>query len=383
MVIQSMGEFKISKTMSYIRIIVINVVVLSLILFIIEGIASYVLMTHDVVTHHRLAEQRHTQYDPDLGWVNKPNIYIPDMYGPGVYLKTNSQRFRNNHDFETAVPKGKYRIICSGDSHTLGYGVDNDHTWCELLTSLDSRLETVNMGQGGYGIDQAYLWYKRDASRLEHQLYIMAFITDDFYRLQLDRFHGYGKPLIDTEKGKLVIKNVPVPRRPYYLPWFTSNFDRMMRLNTFKLLKQIYQNIGFEPVRSDTISERERNLKTQEVQRSIFKDLKHINDERSRKIILVYLPTIYEIKDNESQEWMRFIEKEAQTLGIPLINVLRIFRSLPYENVADMFIPEGQINYLNAGGHLNNRGNEFVARVIYEELKKSGSFQKLFNGSNQ
>ncbi len=80
---------------------------------------------------------------------------------------------------------------------------------------------------------------------------------------------------------------------------------------------------------------------------------------------------------------MRFIEKEAQTLGIPLINVLRIFRSLPYENVADMFIPEWQINYLNAGGHLNNRGNEFVARVIYEELKKSGSFPKFFNGSNQ
>ncbi len=132
--------------MSYIRIIVINVVVLCLILFIIEGIANYVLMAHDVVKHHRLAEQRHTQYDPDLGWVNKPNIYIPDMYGRGVYLKTNSQRFRNNHDFETAVPKGKYRIICSGDSHTLGYGVDNDHTWCISRPYMKSK--TTNHKNG-------------------------------------------------------------------------------------------------------------------------------------------------------------------------------------------------------------------------------------------
>ncbi len=53
-------------------------------------------------------------------------------------------------------------------------------------------------------------------------------------------------------------------------------------------------------------------------------------------------------------------------------------QSLPYEDTADMFIPEGQINYLNAGDHLNNRGNEFVARVIYEERKKSGNFQKTF-----
>ena len=58
-----------------------------------------------------VAERRHTQYDPDLGWVNEPNIDIPDMYGPGIYLRTNSQGFRNNHDISPAVPAGKARII--------------------------------------------------------------------------------------------------------------------------------------------------------------------------------------------------------------------------------------------------------------------------------
>ena len=92
------------------------------------------LLARDIMTDASIAERRHTKYDPDLGWVNGPNIHIPNMYGPGVYLKTNSQGFRNNYDFDTAVPNGKYRIICSGDSFTLGYGVDNDHTWCQLLT---------------------------------------------------------------------------------------------------------------------------------------------------------------------------------------------------------------------------------------------------------
>ena len=62
--------------------------------------------------------------------------------------------------------------------------------------SLDPRLETLNMGQGGYGVDQAYLWYKRDAAKFEHQVHLLAFITDDFVRMQSDRFRGYGKPVI-------------------------------------------------------------------------------------------------------------------------------------------------------------------------------------------
>ena len=42
-------------------------------------------------------------------------------------------------------------------------GVGNDDVWCKLLESIDNRIETVNLGQGGYGVDQAYLWYKRNS----------------------------------------------------------------------------------------------------------------------------------------------------------------------------------------------------------------------------
>jgi hypothetical protein len=134
---------------AYLLLIAGNIVVFGLILVVVEGFASYMLAVRDIMTAYPLAERRHTKYDPELGWVNEASVHIPDMYGPGIYLRTNSEGFRNNHDFDTAVPNGKYRIVCSGDSFTLGYGVDNDHTWCHRLTALDPRLETVNMGQGG------------------------------------------------------------------------------------------------------------------------------------------------------------------------------------------------------------------------------------------
>src|SRR5262249_673910 len=179
------------KKSGFLGLVSINIFVLVSLLIAIEGLASYGLLLRDVMTTNPLAERRHTKYDADLGWVNEPNVYIRDMYGSGVYFQTNAQGFRNNHDITSSVPDGKARVICSGDSFTLGYGVDNDHTWCELLSVIDPQLETVNMGQGGYGVDQAYLWYKRDARKIEHQFQILAFITDDFYRVLSDSFSGY------------------------------------------------------------------------------------------------------------------------------------------------------------------------------------------------
>src|SRR5712692_5894096 len=109
------------------RLIACNIAILGLLLVIIEGLASYTLLIRDLIKAQPVAEQRHTRYDPDLGWVNKASLDIPDMYGRGVYLRTNAQGFRNDHDIATAVPSGRARLICSGDSFTFGYGVDNAH----------------------------------------------------------------------------------------------------------------------------------------------------------------------------------------------------------------------------------------------------------------
>jgi lysophospholipase L1-like esterase len=373
-----MHKSSTSKSTDYIRLIALNIVILSLLLVFIEGLASYVLIARDIMRTYPLAERRHIKYDSDLGWANAPSVRIPDLYGSGVHFTTNSQGFRNHHDFETRVPQGKYRIICSGDSFTLGYGVDNDHTWCQLLTSLDTRFETLNMGQGGYGVDQAYLWYKRDASKFEYQVHLLAFITEDFDRMQSDRFLGYSKPLITLENGRLVVNNVPVPERAYDLAWLTLRTEKLKRLRAVELSERISRKIGLVSDLTRRSSQKENNAKTREVLRKIFEDLKRLNEERSSQLALLYLPTLPESRGNAPEEWMQFIEKESRALGIPLINLLRTFRSLPYEEVVKMFIPAGQIQYYGAAGHLNAQGNEFVARRINEAFQNHPAlFQAL------
>ena len=114
-------------------------------MILLEGASSLVLFVHGL---RPPAEGLHTEYDSLLGWVNKPNVYLPNLYGAGTYLRTNAQRFRSNHPVALQVPTGRVRAICSGDSFTLGYGMDNDHTWCERLTGSGRPNRSRQHGAG-------------------------------------------------------------------------------------------------------------------------------------------------------------------------------------------------------------------------------------------
>lgn len=124
-----------------------GVVLISCLLLVgIEGLASYILIARNAIETESLSARRFTKYDATLGWVNEPNIFLPDLYGPGIYLRTNAQQFRANHDTPDLVAQGKIRVVCSGDSFMEG-------------------------------------------------------ITDDFYRMHDDAFLGYGKPRLEVENA--------------------------------------------------------------------------------------------------------------------------------------------------------------------------------------
>src|SRR5262245_44962734 len=119
----------------------------SIVVFIVlEGVSSALLFGRELARlrgRGDLAERRHTRHDTLLSWVNVPNTYLPDAYGRGIYVRINGQGFRANGDVAPKVASGRTRVICSGDSYTFGYGVDNDQAWCRLLEEQDRRLETV------------------------------------------------------------------------------------------------------------------------------------------------------------------------------------------------------------------------------------------------
>jgi len=220
----------------YGRLAAINVVVAVLLVVVVEGMASLLFVASNVTWDQPFSFHSHLQYDAELGWIGRPNVTLADAFGPGMSIRTNSQGFRENRDVNATALPGQVRIICSGDSFTFGDAVDGDHAWCRRLAALNSRLETVNMGQSAYGVDQAYLWYRRAGASVQHQVHLLAFITDNVNRMRMDEFSGLPKPYLAIQDGTLTVKNVPVPRK-WLNPWRAN-------LNGLRLLELVREIRG-------------------------------------------------------------------------------------------------------------------------------------------
>ena len=337
------------------KILLINVVALVALFALFEGGASLLFIANQI----RLtpsAEASYSRYDETLGWVSRPNVMLPDMYGPGVYLRTNSQSFRNDRDFTRAVPSGKTRIICSGDSFTLGFGVNNDQAWCQRITSLNAQFETVNMGQGGYGFDQAYLWYMRAGTQLDHQVHLFAFITDDFFRMQSDRFLGYGKPVLGLRNDSVVVANHPVPKTWWFTRWRGSHAHAIGNLNIVNLARRLFVK---PPVSEQEVAA--RNQATQKIVSRMFENLGNTNRQKNSRLVLVYLPGPGDYRINETTAtWRAFVQGEASRLGIGYVDMVAELKRLKPDDAVKLFAPNL---------HYSVAGNEFVATTLLKELQ--------------
>lgn len=349
------------KLRKALKIVAINIAVLVLLFVVVEGTASTTIIAYRVLTNPGVAEQFHSRYDETLGWVSLPNVNLPDQYGPGISLKTNVQGFRNDHDITREVPPGKTRIICSGDSFTLGFGVSNEQAWCQQLAAIDPRLEAANMGQGGYGVDQAYLWYMRDGAVLGQDLLLFGFITDDFYRMQSDRFVGYGRPTLDVRGDSLVTTNVPVPRTSRFTRWRAQSAHS---LGNFQFIQLGYLVAGRLSRSEPTAANPDSTMQEQRaraVTAKIFQNLARTTREKNAKLVLVYFAGPGDYRGNETTApWQRFVHEEGERQGIPVIDLVEIFRRVPPTEINSMFAPNS---------HYSVKGNEFVAKALYAELK--------------
>ncbi len=344
-------------------ILLANVALLVALLVIIEGLSGYAFFLRDLVPRLLDSNLSHTEYDAEIGWVGLPNVDIKDMYGPGAHLRTNQRGFRNAEDFPAKRNSDTRRIVCSGDSVTFGQHVGNDQTFCHLLAELDPELETINMGQIGYGVDQAYLWYRRDADDLDVDAHIFAFITHDFMRMQYDEFMGIPRPVVVLEDGKLVVTNVPISESTYSMPiWLAETLNSADGLRTVKLATGIRKRLNLAPRKVPGAWGARGAEEVRAVVAGLFEDLRDYDLARSRATVLVYFPSVEELQQPNSElaYWMSVVESDARRLDIPFINFVSVFAELPAADVVRLFVD---------GYHFSEEGNALVARELLEHLR--------------
>lgn len=347
------GRGHIARALLTLGVMIVGTVV------VVEGISSLVMFGYAVsgrgLPEEVPTERGWTKYDPLLGWVSIANLHEEDMFGRGGFVRTNAQGFRKARSIGVQVPPGKIRVICSGDSFTFGISVDDDHTWCELLASRDPRIEPVNMGQGGYGIDQAYLWYKRDGNVLQHDVLIFAFTTDDFYRMESPTYFGYGKPILNIKNERLVVENLPVPRRKWYLPRSTLDTARMIeavrQLKSYEVAMRVRRRLtGYDVGEDHSIHDH-----TWDVTLKVFESLQEMCDAKKSALVLVYLPAAKDTLTWMSQKsyWRDRLTAESKKRNWVYVDLMPELRRLPAEQ-SETFFAQG-------AGHYSEAGNQWVA----------------------
>jgi hypothetical protein len=357
------------------------VIVAPILLFmLIEGGSSLFLLALALRRSEQTYEprgQRHAQPDSELGWVSTPGSALPNMYGPGAGLHIDAQGFRVGGKRDSRAAGSGPLAVCSGDSFTLGVGVADDRTWCAMLESLVPGLTTVNMGQNAYGVDQVYLWYKRDGAKLAHDVQLFAYITDDFRRMRFPTAYGFAKPVLELRNDSLVTTNTPISpskarRRRYWTRMVVQNELRLVRLAHW-VRDSAFPGRGIQRGHTSGDLTTQDSLTWMTVRR-VVDDLVGINDAKGSTLVLVHQPVFQEYWTDEADPWRERMRAAAAGGAFVFVDLVEALRRLPADSAEQMFIGFKIPGYADGFGHFSVAGNAWVAGQLHRQLLEVPSF---------
>ena len=345
--------------------------VVAVLLTLAEGLASFTLAgVHTVkeglrTLRHEATPSFHV-HDAELGWTCRRNAEFPGIWGKGINLRFNSQGLRGGRELRERPEEGKIRVLCSGDSFTFGLGVDDRDTWSSQLEALDDRLEVLDAGVMGYGVDQAYLRFRRDLASLRPDVHLFAFIYNDFERARSDRFNGYPKPLLRLKDDALVVANAPLPEPSGFEPYTRTLGSHLFELRFISLASRLLP-AGAAAKRPEMVAD----VEFQQIIFAMFDSLRDLGGVAA----IVDLPTLDDQKaDPRRDGWRALLREQALERGLLWLDLVEDFRRLPPQESARLFLLEGERTDPYAARHYNEPGNRYVAGKIHQQLLSAGRF---------
>ncbi len=148
-----------------------------------------------------------TQFDAHTGWGNKANyrqVRTGKEFGP-IHFGFNSLGLRDD-SVSTAKANETYRVIMLGDSFTLGYTVERDELFVDLLEKRwraeGRKVEVLNVGTIGWSTDQQAAWLLAHGEEYDPDMVVVLPYDNDVFWCSQSSYTGIEKPTFDAE-GKL------------------------------------------------------------------------------------------------------------------------------------------------------------------------------------
>ena len=152
-------------------------------------------------------------YDPELGWVRKPNTSHDEIGKKETTTWHIDERGSRKNPY---LGSKESKISCYGDSFTFARQVNDNETWEYYLSEL-TKTNVQNFGVGNYGLDQAVLRLKRDFPKNPTKIVIMGVVPDTISRIlsMWKHYYEYGntfgfKPKFKINDGNLELLKNPI-----------------------------------------------------------------------------------------------------------------------------------------------------------------------------
>jgi lysophospholipase L1-like esterase len=310
----------------------------------------------DVLMPGENLEVYHSQYDEELGWIHIPGRTIADFYGPGLDMTINNDGLRGDADYIGKKSNDTYRVVCLGDSMTMGYGIDDDDTYPARLQLINQRIQVVNMGMGGYSTCQCGLWYRRIHADLEADLLIFSIIAEDVFRVD------YNSPKFQIVNGRVEVVNVPVPRnfRTGELEIESIRFSNFL-VDHSATARTINSMVSRKPADQTTAVQDPLDLTI-----AMIVELARLTEKANQGFVVVLLPDSDEVPGHQNFNfeeqrtlWIvaKKIEATTSQLGVPYLSLLASFAAHDSKELSGLYLRE-------VYNHFSPAGNELVAESI-------------------
>ncbi len=190
------------------RLVLVGLYLAGLLVFIeIAGRATWFCLDK---TWGLLVPQEISRFDDMMGWSLVPGARaVSKSTGQKIEYVINSAGFRDR-EYPLEKPAGTFRILLLGDSHTFGFGIPLEKHFSKILEGYFARVEVLNMGVNGYGVDQELLLLREKGLAYQPDLVVAYVPHYSDNRHIRDKVWGMGKPRFILENGRLVTVNRPV-----------------------------------------------------------------------------------------------------------------------------------------------------------------------------
>lgn len=331
--------------------------------------------------------------DSVTGWSKKPNLELSRKHPDTSYkidFKLNSMGLRDD-EISEKKPDGVYRVIALGDSFTLGFGVNREDLFVDVLEQWwneeGRRVEVINSGTEGYSTDQQVVWFEEVGSKLDPDLVLIFPYENDLYWNGRSVYVGREKPRYNAD-GTRENRTIAEPEAT---PW-VEGFALTSKLFG-KGRPQLPDEDKFQPPGCERRINREWAA-------LIVDTPEFMNDALARTkgsllalknkcaslgcgLVMAPIPSHSAISATKRESFGKTrlpgVSAEAWSPDLPVDTFLEIGSSLGIKTIDSRTSFRGMADaggtlYHTKDWHLNEDGNFAFARVLHDELDRQAVF---------